>query len=83
MTNNLSIKRRRVQNWNALIAKNSLPGKTFITTTISPTARVVLIGPEVVSVGLETFAVPGTFKTYDEVIEAGLAAAQNLIDCPR
>jgi hypothetical protein len=29
---------------------------------------------------LETFAMPDTFKTYDGVIEAGLAAAQKWID---
>ena len=29
---------------------------------------------------LETFAVPGTFKTYDEAIEVGFATAQKWID---
>jgi hypothetical protein len=29
---------------------------------------------------LETFAVPGTFKTYDEALEAGFAVAQKWID---
>ena len=29
---------------------------------------------------LVTFAVPDTFKTYDEAIEVGLAAAQRWID---
>ena len=29
---------------------------------------------------LETFAVPGTFKTYDEAIKAAFTAAQKWID---
>ena len=29
---------------------------------------------------LETFAVPGTFKTYDEAVEAGFTEAKKWID---